>query len=105
MSKKNPKPDKIDDVALDQFQLGYHQGMYACYEIIKDMTSRLKQSSSDIWAIYNNNLVTPDKKKVVDQMEFAIDLLETLEDMFQDYYDIKIDNIRKGEIDDESEEF
>lgn len=97
--------DEVDEMTLAQFRAGNQKGMYDCYDIFKELTSRLKQSSSDVWAIYNLNLITPDKKKVVDQMEFAINLLDTLEDMFQDYYDIKLDDIRRGDTNDESEEF
>lgn len=111
MTKKKQEPaeklytlDEVDELTLKQFQEGQLQGMYKCHDAFSDSLVRLRQSLEDVWAIEYTGSITTAKQARVDTLAFAINTLSTLEDMFQDEYDAKLDKM-KYELREEGEVF
>lgn len=99
--KKNQVPteklftlDDVDEMTLRQFQEGQLRGMYKCHDAFSDSLVRLRQSLEDVWAIEYTGPITAAKQARVDTLAFAINTLSTLEDMFQDEYDAKLDKMK-----------
>jgi hypothetical protein len=82
--------DEFDRATLAQFQSGVAAGILRSSEVTAKTIHRFKTSMSDVWEIYNQGFITPEKKVVINQMVFAIDLLETLSDVLFELLDEEI---------------
>ena len=86
--------DEFDAATLAQFQNGRFKGMAECHDIVWDLLNRFSQSASDIWSVYYNGKLTPEKNRIAQEMTLISDFVETLRDSFQDHYDMKIDRLK-----------
>lgn len=101
--EKQPNPDDItmsldefDAATLKQFYSGRLNGMYKCHDVFTDTLARLKQSLEDVWAIEQTGIIYEKDKIRLEKMEFAVNTLVTLEDMFFGEYDSRLE-VMKGE--------
>lgn len=102
----------ISTIPLEEEDMGKHEekeapaepvtlrdGMYECHDITYKTIRRLQQSLDDMWAITAAGVgfMSPDKKAQEEKIRFASDTLATLEDMFADAYDTRLDEMKANE--------
>ena len=92
--KKQEDFDEEEDFDNSSFNLGVLRGMYTCHDITHEAITRLRKSLEDVWSIEWNGTITPEKKAYIDKLNFAIDTLVTANELFQDEYDVKIDELK-----------
>jgi hypothetical protein len=86
--------DEVDEVSLEQFKEGTLNGMYQCHEVFEEEFFRFRRSLEDVWTVYASEVITPEKKERMDQMQFAIDSLGVFEEFFQQSYMEKLDRFK-----------
>jgi hypothetical protein len=95
MSKKSKKDFKEEgEFNNSSYDIGVLHGMYSCHNITADAISRLRKSLEDVWTIEWTGTVTPEKKAYMEKLNFALDTLTALADIFQDDYDVEIDKLK-----------
>jgi hypothetical protein len=105
MSKKTYTPEEFNKATLAKFRGGNMQGMFECHAIFSESLSRLRQSLDDVWSIEYNGKITPSKQAYMDKLSFAVDTLGSLEELFQDEYFRKLDELKAEEEAEYEEEY
>jgi hypothetical protein len=86
MSKSNK-----DEVYLE----GKMDGMAQVYEIFDDALSKLRNSIDNVWMIYDqDDFIRPAITEQKDRLQFSLNTLFVLREMFDGEYDSKIDEIK-----------
>jgi hypothetical protein len=49
-----------------------------------EAASRMKQSLGDVWASTYLGKITPEKQALAEKLEFAVNVIETMEDMVEE---------------------
>ena len=49
-----------------------------------EVASRMKQSLGDVWSSTYLGHITPEKRALADKLEFAVNVIETMEDMVEE---------------------
>ena len=50
----------------------------------REVASRMKQSLGDVWASTYLGKITPEKRALAEKLEFAMDVIETMQDMVEE---------------------
>lgn len=90
--KKTHTVKEVDELTLSAERTGFMVGMIEAHRLFYNTLTDFKVTFENMWSIYNQGLITGERKAKVEQMQFVLDTLAVFEDVFQDKYDTVIDN-------------
>lgn len=64
----------------------FFEGMAEAHTVVSDALESVSKSLGDVWSIYSQGILTAEKKAQVQELEFAMNTLTHLEQVFQDKY-------------------
>lgn len=88
MAKKKDAPKltytgkDVDQASAD----GFLEGMAETYDLVHDAIDSVANGLGEAWAIYNQGLITGERKTRVAELQLAIDTLTHLKDVIEARY-------------------
>jgi hypothetical protein len=82
-----------DEVYLE----GKLSGMFNAYEALADSMNKIKNSIDNVWMIHDQeDFVSASVQEQKDRLMFARNALSVLEELFNDEYDSRLNEIKSG---------
>ena len=78
----------------ESFHEGQLQGYYECHDLTTEVITKLRRSLEEVWSIEQGDVYPVKTNSYQEKLNFAINTLAHLEEVFQDKYDIGLEIIK-----------
>lgn len=76
---------------------GKLSGMFSAYEALADSMDKIKNSIDNVWMIHDQeDFISASAQEQKDRLMFARNALSVLEEVFNDEYDSRLNEIKSG---------